>query len=118
MLDEKAKPMKDIPELKDGLNLPRHMAEHMYMFSGASIPIKLETTEDMMSELVDWFGNDFNVQAIGDGRIRVRVVCNENAMRYWALQYGPWVEVLEPASLREQIRDDVSRMTEKYSKKK
>ncbi|SCY70178.1 Predicted DNA-binding transcriptional regulator YafY, contains an HTH and WYL domains [Lachnospiraceae bacterium XBB2008] len=116
MLDEKAKPMKDIPELKDGLNLPKHMAEHMYMFSGPSVPIKLETTEDMMSELVDWFGSDFTVQKIGDDKIRVRVVCNENAMRYWALQYGPWVEIMEPASLREQIRDDVTKMSEKYSR--
>ena len=114
MLDDTAKPMNDIPELKDGLNLPRHMAEHMYMFSGPSIPIKLETTEDMMSELVDWFGNDFNVQSIGDGRIRVRVVCNENAMRYWALQYGPWVEVVEPKSLRERLREDALDLSEKY----
>lgn len=116
MLDEKAKPMKDVPELKDGLNLPRHMAEHLYMFSGPSIPIKIETTEDMMSELVDWFGSDFTVQKIGDDKIRVRVVCNENAMRYWALQYGPWVEIMEPASLREQIRDDVTKMSERYSR--
>ena len=114
MLDEKAKPMKEIPELKDGLNLPKHMAEHMYMFSGPSVPIKLETTEDMMSELVDWFGSDFNVQKIGDGRIRARVVCNENAMRYWALQYGPWVEVVEPKSLREQLREDIKTMEERY----
>ncbi len=116
MLDEKAKPMKDVPELKDGLNLPKHMAEHMYMFSGPSVPIKLETTEDMMSELVDWFGSDFTVQKIGDGRIRARVVCNENAMRYWALQYGPWVEVVEPKSLREQIREDIKSMEDRYSK--
>ncbi len=116
MLDEKAKPMKEIPELKDGLNLPKHMAEHMYMFSGPSVPIKLETTEDMMSELVDWFGTDFNVQKIGDGRIRARVVCNENAMRYWALQYGPWVEVVEPKSLREQLKTDIDKMQDVYSK--
>mgnify|MGYP002623771343 CR=1 FL=1 len=115
MLEDKARPMKDIPELKDGLNLPRHMAEHMYMFSGPSVPIKLETTEDMMSELTDWFGTDFTVQRIVDGKIRARIVCNENAMRYWALQYGPWVEVLEPKSLRDQIRDDVVQMNMKYS---
>ena len=114
MLDKKAKPMKEIPELKDGLNLPKHMAEHMYMFSGPSVPIKLETTEDMMSELVDWFGSDFNVQKIGDGRIRARVVCNQNAMRYWAWQYGPWVEIVEPKSLREQLREDIKTMEKKY----
>lgn len=114
VLNEKAKPMKQIPELKDGLNLPKHMAEHMYMFSGESIAVKLETTEDMMQELVDWFGNDFRVEKIGDGKIRARVTCNAKAMRFWALQYGPYVEVLEPKDLRRTIKDDVVSMAEKY----
>ncbi len=115
MLNEKAKPMKLVPELKDGLNLPKHMAEHMYMFSGESVPVKLETTEDMMSELTDWFGTDFTVQKLGGGRIRARIVCNEKAMRYWALQYGPWVEVVGPESLRKQLREDTAAMAGKYS---
>lgn len=115
ILDEKAKPMKQIPELKDGLNLPKHMAEHIYMFSGESFPVKLETTEDMMQELVDWFGNDFRVEKIGGGKIRVRVVCNAGAMRYWALQYGLYVEVLEPKSLRQQIKEDIAAISRKYN---
>ncbi len=114
ILDAKAKPMKQIPELKDGLNLPKHMAEHMYMFSGESIPVKLETTEDMMQELVDWFGNDFRVEKISDGRIRARIICNAKAMRFWALQYGPYVEVLEPKDLRNQVAADVKEMAKKY----
>ena len=118
ILNEKAKPMKQIPELKDGLNLPKHMAEHMYMFSGESIPVKLETTEDMMQELVDWFGTDFNVQKKGDGKIVARVVCNASAMRFWALQYGPYVEVISPDSLRKQISQDINAMSKKYKEKR
>ena len=114
ILDEKAKPMKDIPELKDGLNLPKHMAEHMYMFSGESVPVKLETTEDMMQELVDWFGNDFRVEKAGEGKIRARVICNAKAMRFWALQYGPYVEVLEPKEIRDKLSEDIKTMAEKY----
>ena len=114
VLEDKAKPMKQLPELKDGLNLPKHMAEHMYMFSGPSIPVTLETTEDMMSELVDWFGSDFRVEKISDDRIRARITCNEQAMRYWALQYGPYVEVTKPESLRKQIIEDINEMAGKY----
>jgi len=114
ILDEKAKPMKQIPELKDGLSLPKHMAEHMYMFSGESVQVKLETTEDMMQELVDWFGNDFRVEKAGDGKIRARVTCNAKAMRFWALQYGPYVEVLEPKEIRDKLSEDIKAMAEKY----
>ena len=34
LLDTPQKPARSIPELKDGLNLPKHMAEHLYMFPG------------------------------------------------------------------------------------
>ena len=96
MLDEKAKPMKQIPELADGLNLPNHMAEHIYMFSGKSIAVKLKTTADMLTQLTDWFGGDFRITEQTGDEVTVRVTCNEKAMRYWALQYGPYVEVLAP----------------------
>ncbi len=114
LLEEKVKPLKHLPGYEHGLDLPKHMAEHIYMFSGRSIPIKLATTEDMMTELVDWFGSDFRIMEKNDDRIVIRVTCNENAMRYWALQYGPYVEVLEPSSLRDRLREDVRVMAEKY----
>jgi len=115
MLDSRVKPMKDIPELENGLNLPKHMAEHIYMFSGPSISVKIETTVDMMSNLVDWFGTDFRVLKQDDDKMIVRINCNETAMKYWALQYGLYVEVLEPKSLREHIKEDIVTMSKKYA---
>ena len=113
-LEEKIKPMKEVPELDGRLNLPKHMAEHIYMFNGPSSAIKLATTADMMSDLVDWFGTDFKIMEQDGDKIVVRLNCNENAMRFWALQYGPCVEVLEPESLREQIKTDIAAMSNKY----
>ncbi len=115
MLEDKIKPMKQVKGLEKGLNLPKHMAEHIYMFSGESVTIKLKTTADMMSELVDWFGMDFNILEKNGEEIVVRLKCNYNAMRYWALQYGPYVEVLSPVELRKELWDDVKKMAEKYS---
>ena len=114
MLTEKVKPMKDVPELSNGLNLPKHMAEHIYMFSGPSRSIKLAATPDMMSDLVDWFGKDFRILEKNEDRLVIKLDCNESAMRFWALQYGPYVEILEPVSLRNRIKEDVAAMAEKY----
>ena len=113
-LEEKIKPMKEVHELDGRLNLPKHMAEHIYMFSGPSSAIKLATTADMMSELVDWFGTDFKIMEQDGDRIVVRLNCNEKAMRFWALQYGPYVEVLGPESLRKQVKTDIAAMSKKY----
>ena len=114
MLDERVKPMKQVKGLENGLNLPKHMAEHIYMFSGESVPIRLKTTDDMMSELVDWFGNDLRILGHKGDEITVRLMCNYSAMRYWALQYGPYVEILSPESLREELLADAEKMVERY----
>ncbi|MBQ7884435.1 MAG: WYL domain-containing protein [Phascolarctobacterium sp.] len=39
---------------------------------------------------------------------------NLQAMRYWAMQYARFVEVLKPAKLREWIREDLQGAVEKY----
>ncbi len=67
ILKEKVKPKKDIKEFANGFNLPQHMAEHIYMFSGESIRVKFWTTTAMIDSLVDWFGKDFKIlQQDGD----------------------------------------------------
>ena len=115
MLAEKVKPQNQVTGLEQGLDLPKHMAEHIYMFGGESVAINVIVDENIISELVDWFGKDFYV--IGKRRnnqVLIRVKCNEQAFFYWALQYGPYVEVLEPVSLRSRIAETVREMNEKY----
>ena len=115
MLTEKMKPQNQVTGLEQGLNLPKHMAEHIYMFSGESVAINMLVDETIISELVDWFGNDFYViEKRRNNQVLVRLKCNEQAFFYWALQYGPYVEVLEPVSLRSKIAEAVSEMNEKY----
>lgn len=116
MLDMPVKPMKDVQELKNGLDLPRHMAEHAYMFCGESVPVQIRCKEDTVDNLVDWFGRDIKVLSKNSdtGDIVVRVICNYNAMFYWALQYGPHIEVLEPKNLRKELGEAIQRMAEKY----
>lgn len=115
MLDEKRKPMSDVTDFKNGFSLPKHMAEHIYMFSGKSVNVKMVAKKHLMNELVDWFGKDFKIRRELADEMLVEVKCNAEAMHFWALQYGPYVEVLEPAELREEIRESVKEMWEKYT---
>ena len=43
MLDENRKPVRELKERE--INLPKHMAEHLYMFAGESIHAKFQGTE-------------------------------------------------------------------------
>lgn len=116
IMDEKVKPIKQIKGLENGLNLPKHMAEHMYLFCGESVTVKLKCSASFIDTLVDWFGKDLKVLKEENGEITVRLVCSEYAMHYWALQYGPYVEVLEPKEVRDRLREDINEMAKKYKK--
>lgn len=116
ILDEKIKPMDQVKGLENGLDLPKHIAEHIYMFTGASKTVKLRCRKEAADAIADWFGRDVRVLAQDDDGFTVQLTCNLNAMYYWALQYGHLVEVLEPAELRAEIKEAVAEMAKRYAK--
>ena len=88
MLSEQIKPKKDVREFAGGWSLPKHMAEHIYMYSSDSVTVKFIADTDLMDELIDWFGRDFHIKKESENKMLVTLRCNERAMKYWALQYG------------------------------
>ncbi len=107
------KPKEKIWDFKDGQGLSKHMLEHVYMFSGPSVHVILKVTPDGINDVIDWLGRDVGIRKEGDFLL-VDTVTNKQAMKYWAVQFGEKVEVLEPADLRESISRMVSQLHEKY----
>ena len=114
MTELPVKPAKEINGMEHGLNLPKHMAEHTYMFCGESASVQLKAPALMMNDLIDWFGRDFRIVSKTGDEIVISVKCNYNAMFYWALQYGAYVEVLSPPKLRKELAETIRAMNEKY----
>lgn len=113
VMDASVKPQDQVDELKDGLDLPSHMAEHLYMFSGKSSWITMKVDKNGINDVVDWLGRDIYITEEDDCYI-VRFKANEQSIGYWAVQFGGIVEILEPENLRNQVRDRVCRIYEKY----
>jgi predicted DNA-binding transcriptional regulator YafY len=109
------KPMKNVAGLERGLDLPKHMAEHIYMFTGKSIRVKFRAERSIIDDVFDWLGKNVRISDVTDTHCEVSVVVNEHAIFYWALQYGLYVEVLEPLALRERIKSALAQIGEKYS---
>jgi predicted DNA-binding transcriptional regulator YafY len=68
-------------------------------------------------EVAGWFTQVEHIgPPDGDGRLRVRLVCQteDEALRY-ALGLGPWLEVLEPESLRRQVAQAAARVVALYA---
>ena len=114
LLDSSIKPMDKIKGLEKGFNLPKHMAEHIYMFAGESVPVKFRANSNLAGQIIDWFGTDVRFSDDNGETVEVRVTVNEQAMKYWALQYGQYVEILEPLALRENIKAAAKKIGEKY----
>ena len=114
LTDEPIKPMKDVKGLENGLDLPRHMAEHIYMFTGDNAPVVFRAKRRILSDLFDWFGNDMEFFDETEEDVGVRVIVNLQAMRCWALQYAVNVKVIYPAELVEEIRADIKSAAENY----
>lgn len=114
ILNDARKPIKTIKGFEKGLNISLHLAEHVYMFSGESIHVKLKTNENIMDNLIDSFGHDFRVTLAEEPDIIVNLKCNPNAFFYWAMQYGEKIEVLEPESMRERIKKVAYKIYKKY----
>lgn len=114
LLETPVKPMKKVVGLEKGLNLPQHMAEHIYMFAGDSVPVTFRARSHLVEQIIDWFGRDVIFSNDNYDTVDVRVCVNQQAMAFWALQYGEYVEILEPPSLRDIVKNIVSDMAKKY----
>lgn len=112
ILDEPSKPLT---QLKEGeLNLPKHMAEHLYMFAGESVRAKFKAKNYIIDQVIDWFGKDVDITPENDEECTVKVMVNKQAFTLWAHQYGLHIEVLEPLDVRQQVIDAARAIGEKY----
>ena len=115
ILNTSVKPMNKVDGLENGLNLPRHMAEHIYMFSGKSEKVVFKIDKSRLDDVVDWFGTEFKIRKKEDDNYIISVDVNTNAMYYWALQYGQYAEIVSPVDLREKLKDTISKMYDRYN---
>lgn len=112
---ESAKPINEVDEFRNGLDLPTHMAEHIYMFSGKSDLIKLRVTKAGINDCIDWLGKDIHISKETDDTFIVEVKANPEAMKYWSIQFGTNVELLKPEYLRNETAKLAALINEKYN---
>ena len=127
IVDRPVKNRTEVKGMEHGLNLPKHMAEHIYMFADEPVTIVMRVRKAAISDVVDWFGRNFDVvdeniarqyegfRETEDDVTYVRLVCSRQAMAHWAMQYGTSVEVIYPTELRAQIGEAVKEMNKKYN---
>ena len=115
LLDNPVKPMKKVEGLEHGLDLPKHMAEHIYMFADKTEKVTFRARKYIVTEIIDWFGKDVKFGDESEDEVTAEVGVSKMAMKFWAMQYGEHITVTSPESLVNDIKNALQKAVEKYN---
>ena len=107
-------PLRSLPGYENGLDYKKYSTALPYMFTDRTERITFICDEDIIDQVVDWFGKGIEISRTGSGKYEVCVSASPNAMEYWAMQYLNYVEVKKPLELREKIKSNLQKAEEKY----
>ena len=112
--DEPIKPISKLDNT-EGFSKKKYIDEHIYMTFGKSVSATLKIDKSKyISDLIDWFGDSIQIKLNENDELTVSLKVNEQALIFWAMQYGAHVEVLKPIETREKIKELLKNMNEKY----
>lgn len=103
-------------ELK-GVDVGDYVTKHPLMFSGDNISVELKIAKNQIGRLVEAFGTNFSIVKETEDYLTVKVYAGELDVFYWTIQYGSFVEVLKPQSLRDKIRIHIESLAFNYKMK-
>ena len=116
LLDTPVKPMKKVKGLEHGLDLPKHMAEHIYMFADKTEKVTFRAKKYIVTEIIDWFGKDVKFSNETEDEVTAEVRVSKMAMKFWAMQYAEHITVTSPETLADEIGNTLRSAAEKYGK--
>src|SRR5699024_560700 len=61
ILDDVIHPLKKIIGERQNFDLGQYMKEHIYMFSGESVRMKLKMRKEHIGYFIDWYGKDYTI---------------------------------------------------------
>lgn len=112
--DSKSKDIKEIPGFEYGIDYKDLAVSRPYMYNDKAQKVEFVTNYKMLNQLLDWFGDEFEVEKYGDKKIKVTLKVSLKAMEFWAMQYLNSIEVISPRELRELIKSNVEAAQIKY----
>lgn len=102
--DEPAKPFDSLDGAgRAGLDLAKYMAEHVYMYSSPNSRCKFRVVRSMVDDVIDMFGRGVTFSDETEKHVTVSAYVNERSMWQYAKSFAPYVLILEPKRLADQV---------------
>ena len=114
--DKPAFPITNIKGYENGVDFKQIASTMPYMYTDTPERIEFIADEFIVDQIVDWFGNDIRMSPNNElcGKVKIELLASPLAMEHWAMQYVNHVEVTKPDTLREKIKENLSKAMEKY----
>ena len=87
------------------------------MFNGEERNVEILCENSLAGVMIDRFGKDVRITKVDNGHFRVVVkVAASMHFVHWIMALGDGVKIVAPDSLVEQIREEINRLANEYSK--
>ena len=101
--DEAIKSLDSILGNNADLILKEYIAKNVYNYVGESVHLVLQTTVDLIDDLVDFFGENIRITKKDSYIIAKVTALKSSGLFFWLLQYGQYVTLLEPEDMRSEV---------------
>ena len=103
--------IKDIALLEEKAdkreNLTDQIESAVYAFTGAPENIVMHCDNVILGDVIDKFGTDILISRLDEQTFAVCFRATAYGIKFWALQYLPYVEVIEPKWLRDEVVESI-----------
>ncbi|MCR5809251.1 MAG: WYL domain-containing protein [Clostridiales bacterium] len=113
--DAPIRPVNEVSEYEKTFDAVDYASKCLNMFGGEISRIRLRCHMDLLNELFDRFGEDIPVKKDGEEHFIALVeAAKSEGFVNWVCQYGSKAEVLEPADLRESVKQRLTEAAKLY----
>ena len=99
--------MRDIEILREDIDRPlesnKEIENAIYAFAGEPEEVIMHCSKYVIDDVIDKFGASVSLTNKDDETFVARVKVSPKGMKYWAMQYMQYVEVIQPQWLRDEI---------------
>lgn len=103
--------IKDIVILESSCDMKmqnkNEIYDSVYAFSGEKEDVTIYCDNIILNDVIDKFGTDIRLAKLDENRFVLNMSVPPHGVKFWALQYLPYAEVVEPKWLRNEIAESI-----------
>ena len=93
----------ELDEREPGFDPKEAVKNTVYAYTGEIGIVEMLVDPKKLNDVIDKFGTNITIGENDDGRLKITVKASLMGMKYWALQYLEYVEVINPLTLRDSV---------------